>query len=118
MSSSPPSRISHVLFCLWVIGGAVWAAASWYVWECFLVKFPNEHSQQTLVCVNPGPKEQARQQLRDRLVLAGRYVDLGSIVYAAVGAVLFRRSGYGVIAVAVAIVFMTWWMGNAKVDFW
>jgi hypothetical protein len=101
MSSSLPSRISDNAFCLWILGGIVWVGLSGHygdrLWQPeYIFRF-----------VARSPEREARYQEWERMAHFFRWWSIG---YAGVGLIVFRRLGWSVQLVALAIVVLSWFV--------
>jgi hypothetical protein len=130
MPTFASSRIGHVAFWLWVVGGIPWVVGIWYRQDCWERRFPNDLTERTFLYVKPTPEQWAQwsaeerhrwaegfeqQEAKDRFHLVGWCLWLGLVVYELAGFALFRHSRRSAGAVAVAIVVMTF-LAGLKID--
>ena len=106
-AAAPPSRIANIAFWVWVVGGAAWVVASSYLWDYLWT-----HHRVTFQYVGNDPVLIARQADGDRMRALLQFSDWAVFAYGLTGAVVFRRRGWGVIAVAGAIVLASWLVGT------
>jgi hypothetical protein len=105
MSTSPPSRIANIAFRLWVTGGVVLAYASGHysteLWS-------NYYADLVFGFVHPTPEQLARTATAVRLATVVERLAVGSVGYAILGVILFRRRGSAVFVFAVLICLLCW----------
>jgi hypothetical protein len=105
MSSSPPSRLGQIAFGLWIVGGLLWVGAN-----CHYADRWWAHPDHAFRYVNPTPEEELRARECDRLERLAHFFRWWSIGYALIGLVVFRRHGWSVFLVALAIAALSWFV--------
>jgi hypothetical protein len=104
MSASPPSRISNVLFPLWIAGGVALVLTSWHYGDELWSKY---HVETVFRFSNPTPEQRAREVEADRLSAILKDLEIGAVVYGLGGIVVFRRRGCSVVFVAGSIILLS-----------
>ncbi|VTR93024.1 unnamed protein product [Gemmata massiliana] len=103
----PPTtreQLARFAFGTWVVGGIIWVLVTGYVTDVLW----GYGAEVTFQYVHPTPEQAARYTEISRCEELRDFLCIGSIGYAILGAVLFRRRGCVAFGLAAAIVALSW----------